>query len=477
MTRFSTTTTTGRLKLSWMMLLLLVLSCFSSLLYRGGSGGTVWLVQAWSIIRQNRPVLHHTRCKIMTTTHQEGLLLLTTRGGDNHHNNNNNNRPCTMGCVPRTTTTTTTTSLEVSRSKDTPDLDMTTTTTTTDTSSSSTSETWRQRLRNLIPFRRRLRHYYGKERTREELKLGIAGFYDRSSQVWEDVWGEHMHHGYYVPANRTDHVQAQIDLIDQVLKWSMVDNIPKNQGITSIVDVGCGIGGSSRHLARKYPGSTVQGITLSPYQASRAMELSMEQDLEASCSFQVADALDMPFANNSFDLVWSLESGEHMPDKKQFISELFRVCKPGGRIILVTWTHRDLLLNETSLKPSEQRLFQLINRAYYLPQWCSGQDYIYNLQTIGNATDVKREDWSYIIAPFWKAVIRSTLNIRSLVGLLRSGPSTIRGAFAMLLMLRGYEKNLIKFDLLTCTKPNIIMTPTTTTGALAEDEEDKGTTK
>ena len=34
-----------------------------------------------------------------------------------------------------------------------------------------------------------------KERSREDLKLGIAGFYDRSSKLWEDVWGEHMHHG------------------------------------------------------------------------------------------------------------------------------------------------------------------------------------------------------------------------------------------------------------------------------------------
>lgn len=81
-----------------------------------------------------------------------------------------------------------------------------------------------------------------KERSREDLKIGIAGFYDRSSQLWEDVWGEHMHHGYYVPANRTDHQQAQVDLIDEVLKWSQV--VPGN--VKSAVDVGCGIGGSSR---------------------------------------------------------------------------------------------------------------------------------------------------------------------------------------------------------------------------------------
>ena len=41
--------------------------------------------------------------------------------------------------------------------------------------------------------------------------------------------------------------------------------------------------------------------------------------------FQVADALNMPFADDSFDLVWSLESGEHMPDKEQFVAELSRV--------------------------------------------------------------------------------------------------------------------------------------------------------
>jgi hypothetical protein len=47
-------------------------------------------------------------------------------------------------------------------------------------------------------------------RSHEELKLGIAGFYDRSSKLWEDVWGEHMHHvssfcrgGLVVPSSST----------------------------------------------------------------------------------------------------------------------------------------------------------------------------------------------------------------------------------------------------------------------------------
>lgn len=55
---------------------------------------------------------------------------------------------------------------------------------------------------------------------------------------------------------------------------------------------------------------------------------------------EVGDALNQPFANDSFDLVWSLESGEHMPDKERFVHELCRVACPGGRIIIVTWCHR-----------------------------------------------------------------------------------------------------------------------------------------
>lgn len=51
----------------------------------------------------------------------------------------------------------------------------------------------------------------------------------------------------------------------------------------------------------------------------------------------MADALAMPFADKSFDLVWSMESGEHMPDKRQFVKELARVAAPGGKVIVVTW--------------------------------------------------------------------------------------------------------------------------------------------
>jgi len=292
-----------------------------------------------------------------------------------------------------------------------------------------------------------------KERSREELKVGIAGFYDRSSKLWEEVWGEHMHHGYYVPENRTDHVQAQIDLIDEVLAWSGIDSPP-----SSVVDVGCGVGGSSRHIARKYGCERAEGITLSPYQAARGNELAVETGLADACTYRVADALEMPFDDDAFDLVWSLESGEHMPEKTKFVGELLRVAAPGGRIIIVTWCHRDLEEGEKDLTKKEKKLLAKINRAYYLPPWCSVADYVTMLEERG-AKDIRRDDWSHIIAPFWKAVIKSSLNFKSVVGLAKSGFSTQRGAYAMFLMLRGFNKGLIKFGLITCTKPELESSP------------------
>lgn len=70
-----------------------------------------------------------------------------------------------------------------------------------------------------------------------------------------------------------------------------------------------------RYIATKL-GCKADGITLSPVQAQRANELCGPTGLADQCTFQVGDALAQPFEDNSFDLTWSLESGEHMPDKK-----------------------------------------------------------------------------------------------------------------------------------------------------------------
>lgn len=294
------------------------------------------------------------------------------------------------------------------------------------------------------------------DEARRRLKTGIAEFYDESSGVWEQIWGDHMHHGFYqetthTPAQLSDHRSAQILMIEQTLQFAQLSDDPTKRP-RSILDVGCGIGGSSRYLAKKYE-AECRGITLSPVQAQRAQALAIAQGLYDKVSFQVADALNQPFPDGKFDLVWSMESGEHMPDKSKFVSELVRVAAPGGTIIIVTWCHRDLSPSERSLKPDESNLLKKICDAYYLPSWCSAADYVKLLESL-SLQDIKTEDWTSYVAPFWPAVISTALTWKGFTSLLRSGWKTMRGALAMPLMIQGYRKGLIKFAIITCRKPN-----------------------
>lgn len=69
----------------------------------------------------------------------------------------------------------------------------------------------------------------------------------------------------------------------------------------SIIDVGCGVGGSSRHIIRKYGGSG-EGITLSTFQVKSAVSLTEAAGLSSKLHFRIADAMQMPYENSTFDL-------------------------------------------------------------------------------------------------------------------------------------------------------------------------------
>ena len=80
--------------------------------------------------------------------------------------------------------------------------------------------------------------------------------------------------------------------------------------------------------------ATCAGITLSPQQVARGSNLAEQRGL-SNAKFQVMDAQAMTFPDNSFDLVWACESGEHMPDKQKYIQEMERVLKPGAACIQI----------------------------------------------------------------------------------------------------------------------------------------------
>ncbi|MGB3616396.1 MAG: methyltransferase domain-containing protein [Elainellaceae cyanobacterium] len=276
------------------------------------------------------------------------------------------------------------------------------------------------------------------------LQEQIQTFYDSSSALWERIWGEHMHHGYYgLDGQQKKHrYQAQIDLIEALLDWGTVAQAQQ------ILDVGCGIGGSALYLAQKFD-ATATGITLSPVQASRARERAASMGLTAR--FEVGDALAMPFPDESFDLVWSLESGEHMPDKAQFVAECYRVLKPGGRFLMAAWCHRPTASPHPPLTSDEQAHLANLYEVYCLPYITS----IPAFEAIAREAgfhNIDTEDWSDAVAPFWGEVIRSAFSLEAIAGLIQAGPKIIQAALAMRLMSQGYERGLVKFGVLRGTK-------------------------
>jgi ubiquinone/menaquinone biosynthesis C-methylase UbiE len=97
-----------------------------------------------------------------------------------------------------------------------------------------------------------------------------------------------------------------------------------------LLDLGCGIGGPARWLAGAR-GCQVVGLDLTEVYCRTARELSARVKLEKQTRFLCADALHLPFAEASFDLVWTQHAAMNMADKARLYREIARVLKPGGR--------------------------------------------------------------------------------------------------------------------------------------------------
>src|SRR3990167_299466 len=98
---------------------------------------------------------------------------------------------------------------------------------------------------------------------REKITHKIAKFWDQISEGWQTVWGTHIHHGYYEHNQTINPKKAQEKLIEKLVTMMGVN--PQDK----ILDVGCGMGGSSIYLAKHYD-ALVTGITLSSKQVEIA---------------------------------------------------------------------------------------------------------------------------------------------------------------------------------------------------------------
>ncbi len=98
-----------------------------------------------------------------------------------------------------------------------------------------------------------------------------------------------------------------------------------------VLDLGSGIGGPCRFLARSY-GCRVDGIDLTPEFQAVSEDLSRRTGLDDLVTAHLGDATATPFDDGTFDVAWTQHVAMNIEDKGALYAEARRVLKPGGRL-------------------------------------------------------------------------------------------------------------------------------------------------
>ncbi len=112
-----------------------------------------------------------------------------------------------------------------------------------------------------------------------------------------------------------------------------VDRLNLRHGET-VLDVACGTGNTAIPAALK--GAVVTGIDIAPNLVEQARARAAAEGV--TCTFEEGDAEALPYADASFDTVITMFGAMFAPRPDKTASELIRVCKPGGRIVMANWT-------------------------------------------------------------------------------------------------------------------------------------------
>jgi tocopherol O-methyltransferase len=154
----------------------------------------------------------------------------------------------------------------------------------------------------------------------------VSEHYDELDRPYREVWGQHLHHGYWrsgaeTPAEATE---ALIELVS--------DKLHLTPGM-AVCDIGCGYGATAEYLAIRHD-VAVTGVTISQAQANFGRE---RRPARGSITCVHKNWLTNGFPNRSFDAAYAIESSEHMPDKQLFFSEAWRTLQPGGTLVVCSW--------------------------------------------------------------------------------------------------------------------------------------------
>ncbi len=124
---------------------------------------------------------------------------------------------------------------------------------------------------------------------------------------------------------------AEFHIGGQAATLELAQNAGMGPGMR-VLDIGSGLGGPARTLSQHY-GCQVTGLDLTEEFCRVATMLTELCGMQERVSFLHGNALDMPFENTSFDLVWTQQAGMNIENKPRLYQEINRVLAVGGRLV------------------------------------------------------------------------------------------------------------------------------------------------
>ena len=269
----------------------------------------------------------------------------------------------------------------------------------------------------------------------------IRDHYDRLSPAYQMFWGEHLHHGYWENEKETQ-AEAQIKLIERLAVCAHI--APASR----VLDIGCGLGGSSRWLAQNLDCS-VLGLTLSPVQAKLATAASSKAGLSDQVRFRVQDVTQFAFPPQAFDAVWVVECSEHLPDKARFIADCAQTLQPGGHLALCAW------LRAETLNDQGAQLVARVCDGMLCPSLASMNEYR-NWMSDAGLQPIEAENITRRVEPTWTHCV-ALLKRPEIKAMLRVGDARLhRFATAFTDLAQAYASGAMEYGMFAATKPHEI---------------------